>query len=264
MQIKNVTFGADPELFLKHPNGHFVSAIDRIGGTKVEPRVIPELKGAVQEDNVAVEFNIAPVTNRKDFVKSIQDMLGYLSDYAKQQELTLALDAAAIFPDSELADPRSWVFGCDPDYNAWLKCENSMPEREEQYINLRSAGGHLHIGYENPQDDVSIELIKLFDIFIGCPSVLVDKDVLRRKMYGKAGAHRLKPYGVEYRTLSNYWLQNQYHMEFVINQAQKAIDYYNGNGYIDFDRDWPLVDGIINQNDVKLLGELKQYYPIYD
>lgn len=263
MLIKNVTFGADPELFFRHPNGHYVSAIDKVGGTKEKPRPIEIAGAAVQEDNVAIEFNIAPVTNRKDFVRSIQDVLNYLDDFARKQKLTLALDAAAIFPDSELEDPRSWSFGCDPDFNAWLKCENYVPEREEQYLNLRSAGGHLHIGYENPQDDVSIELVKLLDIFIGCPSVLVDKDKLRRKMYGKAGAFRLKPYGVEYRTLSNYWLQSPAYMEFVINQANKAIDYYNDNGFIDFDRDWPLVNAIINESDVKHFEELKHYYPIY-
>ena len=46
------------------------------------------------------------------------------------------------------------------------------------------------------------------DYAIGVPSVLIDSDKARRRLYGKAGSMRHKPYGVEYRTLSNFWLNS--------------------------------------------------------
>ena len=51
----------------------------------------------------------------------------------------------------------------------------------------------------------------MMDCFHGIISVLLDssKSSARRKeLYGKAGAHRPKDYGVEYRVLSNYWLKS--------------------------------------------------------
>ena len=33
------------------------------------------------------------------------------------------------------------------------------------------------------------------DLFLGVPSILIDPDTERRKMYGKAGDYRLKEYG---------------------------------------------------------------------
>jgi len=46
----------------------------------------------------------------------------------------------------------------------------------------------------------------MMDLYLGVPSVLMDKGELRKQLYGKAGAYRMKPYGVEYRTLSNFWI----------------------------------------------------------
>lgn len=52
-------------------------------------------------------------------------------------------------------------------------------------------------------------IIPLLDLFVGIPSVLIDRDEgakERRKQYGKAGDFRYQPHGIEYRTLSNFWL----------------------------------------------------------
>ena len=38
-------------------------------------------------------------------------------------------------------------------------------------------------------------MVKLLDIFLGIPSVIIDPDKKRRKLYGKAGAFRLTKYG---------------------------------------------------------------------
>lgn len=261
--IKNVTLGADPELFLTDYNGHFVSAVGLIGGSKMNPRPILDEKGsAVQEDNVAVEFNIPPAANYADFNKSIQQVLGWLTSEMSKKKLTLAYVASALFPESELKTPAAMTFGCEPDMNAWLKRENPMPVIPDEMKNLRSAGGHIHIGYENPIPRVSMDLIKLLDIFIGCPSVLLDKDKNRRRLYGQAGAFRFKEYGVEYRTPSNYWIKTPESIEFVWKQTHKAIDYYNNDGLLYEEEAWPLVDEIINRGDLTNYPVLREMFPI--
>jgi hypothetical protein len=55
-----------------------------------------------------------------------------------------------------------------------------------------------------------LRMIKLMDLFVGIPSVIIDclpDAKARRKLYGKAGCFRPKPaYGVEWRTASNFWI----------------------------------------------------------
>ena len=51
-------------------------------------------------------------------------------------------------------------------------------------------------------------------------------------MYGAAGAFRPKPYGVEYRVLSNAWLLTEDRMRFVYKQTVKAVkDLMSGNRF---------------------------------
>ena len=54
---------------------------------------------------------------------------------------------------------------------------------------------HLHLGYENPNIDTSLMLVKYLDMYLGVPSVLRDTDSRRRSLYGKAGCFRLCRYG---------------------------------------------------------------------
>ena len=79
-----IFFGCDPEFFLKDKTGKFISAIGLVGGSKEEPKAIGN--GCfVQEDNVAVEFNIPPVNlyhgSIKDCVHTIQSNFQYVFNY---------------------------------------------------------------------------------------------------------------------------------------------------------------------------------------
>jgi hypothetical protein len=261
--ITGVTFGADPELFLQSiDNGQFVSAVGRIGGTKAEPKSLPVLGSAVQEDNVAIEFNIAPCVTKQGFVHSLVKTIEYLQSEVAKQKLTLVCEASALFPEKELDTIEARTFGCDPDFNAWLRIENEPPMVPDDMWNLRSAGGHLHIGYNDPNAELSMQLIKTLDIFVGAPAIEHDTDTRRRLLYGKAGAFRFKPYGVEYRTLSNFWLHSQEKMEWVFDQTQKAIDFVNNGGLIDDEKDWHDVIQTINFGNKETLSSLKSRYPI--
>lgn len=92
--------------------------------------------------------------------------------------------------------------------------------------------GHIHVGYDKPNDLTNLELSKAMDLFLAIPSVILDLDVERRALYGKAGAMRMKPFGMEMRTLSNFWIFNDKLIDWVYENTLAAIDFVNIGGII--------------------------------
>ena len=197
-----MTIGADPELFVSDGKD-IVSGIGFVGGSKDEPRPVP--CGAVQEDNVLAEFNIDPCSTLKQFIGKISTVTTELDRILKPHGLHTVVKSSHTFERETLlaAGQKAMEFGCDPDFNCWTGGKNDSPN---PYTELRTAGGHVHIGYDNPEEARSYEVACILDYLLGAPSVLLDDDTQRRAMYGQAGACRIKPYGVEYRVLSNFWL----------------------------------------------------------
>jgi len=103
-------------------------------------------------------------------------------------------------------------------------------------------------------------VIKALDAYLGLPSVLFEKDGMRRTLYGKAGAYRPTPYGVEYRVLSNFWLTEEKYMRWVYQQVvsvtenwyQQAIDIAN-----------PMyIEDIINNHDLHEARNAVNYFGV--
>lgn len=251
--------GADPELFLQNDQGKFISAIGKFGGTKEKPKQIPTFKPgfAVQEDNVAVEFNIPPVglylSGHTFFSRYINQAKQFIEAEAGAQGLRVAIVASAEFARDQLKHPRAKVFGCDPDFNVWSLKQNPKPFTENKA--LRSAGGHIHIG---GQVEDKIGLGRALDLFVGCPSILFDPDNRRRLLYGKAGAIRDKAYGIEYRTLSNFWVKDAGLTEMVYNQCLQAVSFYDNQ--VIPDEDGLKIIACINESNKDLLKELTAKY----
>jgi hypothetical protein len=222
---KPALFGADPEVFLKNAEGKYISAINKFPGTKERPQPVPSLgKGFGQQvDNVLLEYNVPPVTKVGKWVEQHTNMLEHLRKQAKEKGLLIEIVAAAEMPEDELLDPMSRVFGCEPDYNAWTLEVNQPPRCDNP--NLRSAGGHIHIGVENWSQLQKINLVRYMDLTLGAWSVIADPDTKRRELYGRPGAMRFKPYGVEYRTVSNFWLQSPEYLKKAFNLAYRAVGY---------------------------------------
>jgi hypothetical protein len=246
--------GCDPELFLTR-EGSLYSAIDTWGGTKDNPRPLDELgEGfAVQEDNVALEFNIPPSATNQEFQENVNKIVNYLAENSKNQfGLLFSQLSAGEFPIEQLMDIRAMEFGCDPDYNAWTGKKNPRPEAPNPLF--RSAGGHVHVGIEHLSKRDARRLGQLMDLHLGVPSLLIDKGEERKKLYGKAGAMRFKPYGMEYRVLSNFWIFSPSYQQWVWNSAERAIhDLEMGRdiGHMD-----ELLIGVINSNNKKVAAEL--------
>jgi hypothetical protein len=215
------TIGTDLELFAKDKDGHHKSVIGLVGGSKEYPKqLVDRLEGfCVQEDNVALEFNIPPATNKEEFVNYVTSMSSDVGDILGKLGFQMSHESSVLFTPDELNDERALVFGCEPDYDAWTRAENIMPTEVDPA--LRTAGGHIHIGGEGDITDIA----KQMDLLLGVPSVLMD-DTLgsrrRRELYGKAGSIRPKPYGFEYRTLSNFWMFNEKLIAWVYDQSLLA------------------------------------------
>ena len=238
MQVDNWLIGSDIEVFIQEEQtGKYISSqgdeyngfSPRVPGTKHDPYYIDEEKQfAVETDNVSVEFLVPPTRNCGEFIQNINYMMRHIKDRLPIGLIPVAR-ASARFDADQLLSPDTLVFGCDRDLNAWTGEYNPRPDNT---TNLRSNGFHIHIGYDNPNEATSIQLIRAMDYFVGIPSVLVDRDTDRRTLYGKAGSFRHKPYGVEYRTLSGVLIGNDEHIKQVFENTIKAINFINSGKVI--------------------------------
>lgn len=217
MRLSNVTVGADPEVFVATNDGSITSAIGHVGGSKVFPR--PVTDGGVQEDNVLAEFNINPAKSKMEFIHNMDSVMTDLKRILETNELQPIIIPSHRYTEEQLQSfgPNAMEFGCSSEWNAWT--DRTLPKPKAEGHTLRTAGGHIHVGYDNPHTLTNISLVKMLDYVIGLPSVLIDTDKQRRKLYGKAGSMRHKDYGVEYRTVSNFWLSSQELMSWVYDRT---------------------------------------------
>lgn len=215
------TVGCDPEVFFIKEGKPF-PAIGLVGGSKQFPRKLDV--GAVQEDNVMAEFNIPPAKSETQFDTSVARMLENVRKIAVKNGCELYISPYAEFEDHYLMHPQAQTIGCDPDYSAWYMRQNESPTYD-LLKNIRTASGHVHVGFPNPDKNPMerYNVIKAMDLYLGVPSILLDKDTTRRKFYGKAGAFRPKEYGAEYRVLSNFWIKESKYRKWVYRNSITAL-----------------------------------------
>lgn len=204
--------GADPEFFLMDTEtGKHVSAFNMIPGTKHDP--FPVEGGAVQVDGMALEFNINAASSFKEFDDNITTVLRQLREMVPDRYAFDFVPVAHFGQEYIDAQPdAAKELGCDPDFSAWTGSINPKPDGS---LGIRTASGHVHIGWTEGQDTTHPEHIeacqmmsKQLDYYLGVPSLMWDTDTVRRTMYGDWGCYRPKHYGVEYRTLSNAWVND--------------------------------------------------------
>lgn len=222
--------GCDPELFVRSKaTGLSVPAVGMVPGTKKEPFAVPD--GAVQIDGLALEFNTAPALTANQFDYNIGSVLGCLEQMIPD-DVEFDIRGSTIFDTALLADlPReSLELGCDPDYSAYTMGENPRPVPPE--AGLRTASGHIHIGLgmfpdwrnERHFDDMA-RLCRALDRFVGLQSVIIDPDPVRRVLYGRAGAMRIKEYGMEYRVPSNGWIKSSEDRKLMFHRVNQTIEW---------------------------------------
>lgn len=253
----NITIGCDPEMFLKNKvNGKVVSAHDLLPGTKREPH--PVNGGAVQVDGVAAEFNIVPCSSATDFSNMVQTVKSSLKSMVEDYDLQIipSYEFEPLYFDS--LPKESKTLGCDPDYNGWTEQPNPPPDG--QSTTLRTASGHLHGGWTKNRDPYCeihfkdcCAVARQLDYYVGIYTLLWDTDVRRRTLYGKAGAFRAKPYGIEYRTPSNVWLRYPTLYTWVWNAMYKGINSMLTGQPRLYDQFGDLARQVIDNNDINFV-----------
>lgn len=261
--IVNPTIGADVEMFFQHKDGEIVSAEGFVKGEKHKPFVFDPANKffSTSLDNVLAEFTIPPSTSIEEWLHNLKKSADYINSIAPPECRAVALPAANLHPRF-LQTENAQLFGCDSDFNVWERCINPRPNAED--VTLRSAGGHIHVGWENPSDgfDECEAVVKAMDLFLGVPSVLQEPNNKRKELYGKAGAFRKKDYGVEYRTISNYYMNSDHLMQWAYNNTIDAIDFVNNND-VDFLDDYKeAIVMAINENNAVIAQNLINQFNI--
>ena len=224
-----ILIGCDPEVFMMQ-DGRYVCAHNAIPGDKANPHKVD--KGAVQVDGMALEFNIDPASTAEEFVENINTVMATLRSMVPGYELVatpVAEFGAEYMQQIAKEAPEALILGCEPDFNAWNGGKpNPKPDGERTF---RTGAGHIHIGWTNGVDindpdhlEACMMMVKQLDRSLALASILWDDDTQRRTMYGQLGCFRPKPYGVEYRVLSNAWVKDERIAAWVFNAAKKAVE----------------------------------------
>lgn len=184
-----------------------------IKGTKGRPE--KRKYGGFEIDCCGVELTPKPADNAEEFSGNI----GLLFDDLKKtySEFEFLAKDYVQFSITDLRETReAMTMGCDPDFNAWTMSQNPS-------INAvmagsgRSFGGHLHIDGGTPATVVACDmLLGLWE------SSRSDYTPTRKLLYGQPGSYRVKPYGIEYRTLSNFWCDDDARRKWAFKYANIA------------------------------------------
>lgn len=242
MEIK---IGCDPEVFVARRGFGLVPARSVVGnlGTKDKPYDFGDDTQA-QIDGLALEFNITPADTREEFIARVKQAMVNLNSRLPEDAYLDIRPSAVFTPQAiALADLADLELGCNPDFNAYTGKANRRPKDPG---GIRSAAGHIHIGWTSNTDPLSnghmqdcIDVVKQLDYALQEVMYLTayytgrrQGDIERRRLYGKAGCFRPKSYGVEYRVPSNTWLSSPDYVGAMFDTVNRAVqdlavgDYY--------------------------------------
>lgn len=213
--------GCDPEFFFRQ-DGEITGSEKVIPKTGLAAGESGESKFVI--DGVQAELNPRPSGCRGLLGNDIRECFKTLKTELKRHKgFSVDFSRTVEISKEKLAelDEKSRVFGCAPSKNIY-DAGISIDKVDPAEYRVRAAGGHIHLGHFGKSsgwkahDALYVALTKdhtkvveMLDIICGNTCVLIDRDasnVERRKVYGRAGEFRLPKHGLEYRTLSNFWL----------------------------------------------------------
>lgn len=219
------TIGADPEMFIFAGN-KLLPAYEFL------PSKIDSPHQTLYWDGFQAEWKYETGAYcLTQFVWDTKQKIETLLNSAKRHNVkaTLSLQNVVSIAKTLLKTaPEQYVLlGCEPSFNAYnLKSERIDNPRE---LKIRVAGGHIHFGGWKRKLNYH-KYIKTLDSILGVWAVGAAQNIdipLRRKYYGLAGEFRTPTYagslGLEYRTLSNFWLCHPRIMQLTFEIARGAL-----------------------------------------
>lgn len=253
-KIKNYTIGSDFELFLLDTvNFKAVNAKPYVKGSKHKPYNFDPSSPfwCTSLDNVSFEGNIPPATSAEEFSGNILKVITYLKGSLPENIIPIH-ECAVRFDDSELQTREAKTFGCESSLNAYTKSENPRPSGEN--TNLRTTCTHVHIKYDDMDFDLSCELVKALDLFLGIPSLAIEPLNERRSLYGTLGEMRYSK-TTEYRVLSSFFSQSDELRKWVYNNTVEAINWINAGNAVT-DEMTEMFQQAMSTNDIELANKI--------
>ena len=225
------SIGADPEFFIMSIKGKKI-----IESNKILPKgglLLSLDKSRCTIDGVQAEINPSPRGCRQGAGEEYKRIFNKLALALSEKKVTMCLKSMIHFTQEELDElsDDSKKFGCAPSINYYTNKESVITANPDVYGH-RSAGGHIHLGAnEDSKLFLCIRekpklIIRLLDLVLGNTCVMLDRDPNqkeRRTVYGRAGEYRLPTHGIEYRTLSNFWIKNYHLMDMVYGFARLGL-----------------------------------------
>lgn len=224
------SFGSDPEIFLAL-NGKIVNAI---GILPPKSQKISRGVSSIYYDNALAEMQVEPSHTAAEAIENIRKAMALLQDTLPRHEIRI--QSAHWFQRSDIDNEESRSVGCNSEYCAYTLEQIMPPQDVIKNTSFRTAGGHIHLGDNELFHDGHgiINTVRMLDLFLGIPSLLLDNDNTqryRRRIYGHAGSHRVPDHGLEYRCIGNFWLRSPRLVEVVYDLTDFAINFVENNGY---------------------------------
>ena len=236
--VSYVTYGSDPEGFFRRNDGKILGS----------ERILPEeglkageyYKPWVVRDGIQFELNPQNSVTTGGLGAQIKASLKLLNNrMVGYPNVHPSFDGVVEVDRDELdaLSEKSRVLGCTPSLNRYGEKPITV---DVKTYRKRSGGGHIHLGLPEPIRsakgnslvDYRHDLVTYLDVFTGNTCVLLDRDpnaAERRENYGRAGEYRLTSYGLEYRTLSNFWMRNFSLMSLAFGMTHIAISILDGH-----------------------------------
>ncbi len=239
----SVAFGCDPEFFFKTGGKVVVSekCLPEAGLVfKSKPGQYPLVESHCGEnkivvDGVQAELNPRPSTCRANLINELSYCFQNLrTSLAGKDIADVDFSAVVKLSQQELDElsEKSKALGCKPSLD--IEGHETKVTINPATHQFRSAGGHIHLGMTLGKGRLLPKnIVRMHDYIVGNTCVLLDRDPLaaeRRKVYGKASEHRLPKWGLEYRTLSNFWLRSEKVTSLVLGLSRLAVAILESSG----------------------------------
>lgn len=292
-------FGIDVEFPVANKAGNIVGGEVVLKG-KIDGEYYPQKRnhgggydgekkdaGYCSLDGTVIEINPAPSSCRAYIVHNLSNCFETMRKQLGKEYNLVHKDVVKFKEEHfEKIAPANRLFGCKPDYSAYGGV-NKVTVNPQKHL-TRCAGGHVHICGDhrspvtyNIHDPVNAcrldnfekvliqpnRVVPVLDILVGNMCVLLDRSedaAKRRELYGKAGDYRLPAWGLEYRTLSNFWLHDEYMVSLILGMCSAALHVVESGkdtelfGMVDQQK---IIDAI-NTNNFNLA--LENYMSIFD